>query len=181
MNRSENMARIRSQDTAPELRLRRLLWHEGLRYRVHARTPYGRPDVVFPGRRIAVFVDGCQWHGCPLHYVRPRSSSEFWSEKLATNLARDRRQTELLRGADWQVLRFWEHEIDQYPRTVVAEVQAAVQGRAFSALPAWRVVRVEPVGEGSLERRVMEALLDPSQVRIELQERRTTKWRRKSE
>src|SRR5262245_58811764 len=111
LTRSEQMARIRGRNTTPELLLRRLLWEAGLRYRLHAKTPAGRPDIAFPQSRVAVFIDGCFWHGCPDHYVRPRSSSEFWSRKLAENVRRDATQTRRLEALGWRVCRFWEHEI----------------------------------------------------------------------
>src|SRR5580692_10585444 len=107
LSRSEQMARIRSRNTTPERVLRGLLWSAGLRYRLHATTPAGRPDIVFPGTRVAVFVDGCFWHGCPDHYVRPRSSSDFWSRKLLENFKRDGAQTERLEALGWRVCRIW--------------------------------------------------------------------------
>lgn len=83
----------RSQHTRPEVLLRQALWRAGLRYRLHTRTPVGRPDIVFPRQKVAIFIDGCFWHGCPEHYVRPRSRPEFWAAKLLTNFERDHRQT----------------------------------------------------------------------------------------
>jgi DNA mismatch endonuclease (patch repair protein) len=68
-----------------------------------------RPDFVFPGRRVAVFVDGCFWHGCPLHGTRPKANAAFWRRKLATNRARDRRDGRRLARAGWKVVRVWEH------------------------------------------------------------------------
>ena len=70
-----------------------------------------RPDFVFPKLRIAVFVDGCFWHGCPQHATRPKQNAEFWSQKIAANQARDRLVTRRLRAAGWRVLRLWEHEL----------------------------------------------------------------------
>ncbi len=70
-----------------------------------------RPDFVFPKLRIAVFVDGCFWHGCPLHATRPKQNADFWSAKIAANQARDRLVTRRLRAAGWRVLRLWEHEL----------------------------------------------------------------------
>jgi DNA mismatch endonuclease (patch repair protein) len=70
-----------------------------------------RPDFVFPRLRLAVFVDGCFWHACPVHATRPRSNAAFWRRKLAANKARDRRVNRTLRAAGWRVLRIWEHEL----------------------------------------------------------------------
>ena len=124
------MARIRGRDTAPEMALRRCLYANGLRYRVGFRCEGARPDVVFPQARVAVFVDGCFWHGCPIHAVRPKTNAEFWSSKLAGNAARDRRQAESLTAAGWIVLRYWEHEVDQdvgrVANTVVTKVRSRI-------------------------------------------------------
>ncbi len=151
--RSALMSRIRGKDTAPETILRKALWAAGLRYRKHARAPIGRPDVVFKGKRVAVFIDGCFWHGCPDHYVHPRSKRDFWANKLADNVARDRRQTLALEAAGWKVVRAWEHEIFESLDRVVADVRAALDGHA-PARRAWRVVRVEELDRATdLERR----------------------------
>ena len=102
------------RDTAPEVRLRSALHRAGLRFRKNAPLdlPAGRvrPDVVFPRLRLAVFVDGCFWHGCPEHGSRPSGNSEFWAAKIDGNRRRDADQTEWLEGEEWTVLRVWEHE-----------------------------------------------------------------------
>ena len=105
------MKAVRRSDTAPELRLRRSLWQHGLRYRKHPRIAETRPDLAFLGPRIAVFVDGCFWHGCPDHYVAPASNAAFWREKLRRNKALDRRVTNRLEGDGWLVVRIWECQV----------------------------------------------------------------------
>ncbi len=103
----------RRRDTKPELRVRRLLHATGLRYRVDvAPVPdlRSRADIVFTRRRIAIFIDGCFWHGCPLHGTKPKSNAEYWIPKLARNIARDIEATAKLTEAGWCVLRYWEHE-----------------------------------------------------------------------
>jgi DNA mismatch endonuclease (patch repair protein) len=100
-------------DSKPEQALRSLLHRRGLRFRKHAQAIKGlrcRPDVLFPRRRIAVFVDGCFWHRCPIHGTQPKASGAWWTEKLDANVARDRRNDQSLQQAGWTVLRFWEHE-----------------------------------------------------------------------
>src|SRR5215210_2700488 len=82
------MSRIRGRNTGPELALRTALWQAGLRYRLRQRLP-GKPDIVFIGSRVAVFVDGCFWHACPAHATKPKGNAAFWSQKLAANVARD--------------------------------------------------------------------------------------------
>lgn len=84
----------------------------GLRYRVQYRIGRTRPDVVFIGAGLAVFVDGCFWHGCPQHSTLPRNNREFWAQKLARNRERDVGYTRLLESQGWRVLRLWEHEVE---------------------------------------------------------------------
>ncbi|MFF0903449.1 UNVERIFIED_CONTAM: very short patch repair endonuclease [Kocuria sp. CPCC 205316] len=110
---SNRMSRQRRRDTAPEICLRRELHRRGLRYRVDAKLPgmpRRRADVLFTRRRIAVFVDGCFWHSCPLHGTSPQTNGEWWRTKLAGNVARDRDTDQRLEDFGWTVLRFWEHE-----------------------------------------------------------------------
>lgn len=109
--RSEVMRAVSHFNTPPEKRLRRSLWHEGFRYRLHRRISNARPDIVFIGKRVAVFVDGCFWHGCPRHYTAPINNAEFWREKLRMNQERDRRNDRELRDEGWTVLRYWSCEI----------------------------------------------------------------------
>jgi DNA mismatch endonuclease (patch repair protein) len=109
------MASNRRRDTRPELRLRSLLHGLGRRFRVDypisvpGRRPV-RPDIAFTRLRIAVFVDGCFWHGCPQHWSPPKSNREYWTGKIARNQARDRLADRLLGEAGWIVIRIWEHE-----------------------------------------------------------------------
>lgn len=125
---SERMSTFPRRDTTPELELRRELWRRGLRYRVD-RPLDGkrrrRADLTFVGPRVVVFVDGCFWHGCPEHGTSPKANAEWWSEKLARNVARDADTDEFLTAQGWTVLRFWEHEdvlaaADQVERVVRA-------------------------------------------------------------
>lgn len=118
----------RSRDTAPELAVRRLLHAAGLRYRVNIRPLKSlrrTADVVFTRRKIAVFIDGCFWHGCPDHYVIPKTNVQYWSPKIETNLARDADTSAQLRDAGWTVLRFWEHQPAEDVAARVVEAVAA--------------------------------------------------------
>ncbi|MFJ5229256.1 very short patch repair endonuclease [Kitasatospora sp. NPDC088391] len=122
------MSRQSSRDTAQELAVRRLLYAAGLRYRVNARVP-GMPrrtvDVLFPGPQVAVFLDGCFWHGCPEHATSPKSNAEWWRTKLDRNVARDHETTEHLTTTGWTVLRFWEHQpAEEIARAVTDTVRA---------------------------------------------------------
>jgi DNA mismatch endonuclease (patch repair protein) len=127
--RSRCMANIKGKDTGPELRLRRALWREGFRYILHPRLP-GRPDLVFVSSLVAVFVDGCFWHGCPKHMTRPKTNRTFWDNRLAGNVLRDRRVTSELTGMGYKVLRFWEHEVEVDLDKVVLSVQQILRRRS---------------------------------------------------
>lgn len=103
----------RSRDTKPELVVRRALHAQGFRFRVDLRPESSlrtRADIVFTRRRIAVYIDGCFWHGCPLHGTSPKANSEYWTPKLARNIERDLESTAALQDRGWLVLRFWSHE-----------------------------------------------------------------------
>ncbi len=125
--RSFCMSRIRGRDTKPERAFRSALWRLGLRYRIHHALP-GRPDVVFPAQRIAVFVDGCFWHGCPEHCAEPRTNESFWRQKLELNAKRDRTVNTLLQAKGWSVLRFWEHELKNDLSGVVEKIVRTKEG-----------------------------------------------------
>ena len=111
---SERMRRNRRADSGPELRLRSALHQQGYRFRTHLaiRTPSRlvRPDIVFTRARLAVFVDGCFWHCCPIHGNQPKANTGYWRPKLKRNVARDRAVDQALTEAGWSVLRAWEHE-----------------------------------------------------------------------
>lgn len=113
------MVANRGRDTAPELAVRRLLHAAGLRYRVDYAPLGGRrgADIVFTRRRVAVFIDGCFWHGCPEHATAPKTNAGYWGPKLERNIVRDRETDASLLDAGWRVLRFWGHE----PATAVAD------------------------------------------------------------
>lgn len=123
LTKSEQMARVRSKDTTPEVLLRKALWAQGHRYRLRIKLP-GTPDLGFSRARLAIFVDGCFWHGCPEHYCAPVQNAEFWAAKVARNVARDRRVDESLAQLGWRVIRVWEHELAQDLPGVVAHIES---------------------------------------------------------
>jgi DNA mismatch endonuclease, patch repair protein len=110
IDRAENMRRIRSKDSKPELAVRRLLFSLGYRYRLHARKLPGNPDIVFPSRRKVIFVHGCFWHGhldCARSHV-PQTNQAYWGEKIGRNMERDENSQRKLAEAGWQSLIVWE-------------------------------------------------------------------------
>jgi DNA mismatch endonuclease, patch repair protein len=117
----------RGRDTGPELDLRRALHARGLRYYVNRRPVKSlrrTADLLFPKARVAVFVDGCFWHGCPEHHTVARSNADYWADKVARNRERDRETDQLIESAGWTVIRIWEH-------TAVSEAAGRVEGEVL--------------------------------------------------
>lgn len=135
--RSAVMARVRSQDTGPELRLRRLLTGLGARYRLHRKDLPGSPDVVMPGRRLAFFVHGCFWHGhdCPRGARVPKANRDYWLAKVARNVARDARTQAALVEAGWRVETVWECDFKD-EAVLTARLQALLDRTSGFARPA---------------------------------------------
>jgi DNA mismatch endonuclease, patch repair protein len=127
---SEAMRGNGRSGTRPEVRIRSELHRCGLRFRkdypIDAAGLRVRPDIVFLRKRLAVFVDGCFWHSCPKHGVRPRANSEYWLPKLARNVLRDQEIDRRLAAADWRVLRIWEHvPVDEAIRRISSALGVA--------------------------------------------------------
>ena len=118
---SRQMSRMPRQSTQPEVALRRLLHARGLRFTLHRRDLPGCPDIVLSRARLAVFVDGCFWHGCPEHGVIPKNNHDWWQQKLAGNAERDRRKDAELEAQGWLPLHVWEH----LPATDMADIVEA--------------------------------------------------------
>lgn len=120
--RKLNMSRIRGKDTSPEIKIRKLLFSKGIRgYRVNYKLT-GKPDIVFPGKKVAVFIDGCFWHKCPIHFQEPDTRKEFWLDKINRNVERDQIVNLKLKEAGWRILRIWEHQVRENPDLVVSEI-----------------------------------------------------------
>lgn len=132
---ARSMRSNRSRDTSLELSVRRALHRRGLRYRVDFAPLPGlrsRADIVFTRSRVAVYLDGCFWHGCPVHGTVPVSNAEYWIPKLARNRDRDHAVAAKLAFAGWTVLRFWEHE-------TLEDVVTSIERAARAAAPTFRI------------------------------------------
>ncbi|MFF0815257.1 very short patch repair endonuclease [Rhodococcus sp. NPDC003318] len=125
----DRMSAQRRRDTVPELALRRELHRRGRRYRVDRAPLPGirrRADLVFPVAKVAVFVDGCFWHRCPVHATAPKNNAQWWADKLDANVVRDRDTDARLTAAGWAVVRVWEHED---PITAADAVEMVLRSR----------------------------------------------------
>jgi DNA mismatch endonuclease, patch repair protein len=122
--RSWNMSRIRGKDTGPERRLRSMLHRAGFRFRLHDRKLPGRPDIVLGKYRSVVFVHGCYWHrheGCP-RATTPSTRTDFWLNKFAATVERDKRKTAELENMGWRVITVWECELESDPEAVLDDL-----------------------------------------------------------
>lgn len=126
---SKIMSSIKGKNTKPELKLRKALWHSGIKgYRLHWKNMPGRPDITFPGKKIAVFVNGCFWHRCPYcKPSKPKSNGGFWEKKFEKNISRDKEKINQLNEKGWQVLVVWECQIKQDLLGQVARVNLLLQ------------------------------------------------------
>ena len=140
--RSAVMAQVKGRDTQPELKVRRLLWALGARYRLHRRDLPGSPDIVLPGRRLAVFVHGCFWHGhdCARGARVPKTNRDYWTAKVARNRARDAVSLARLAELGWRTEVIWECELKDQPT-----LEARLAQRLAATAPA---AKPEPTGGG---------------------------------
>lgn len=122
------MSSVRNKNTGLEMKLRRALWKTGLRYRVDFKLP-GKPDIVFPKRKTVIFIDGCFWHGCPLHGTKPKTNTAFWKTKIKANIERDTQVTLQLNEMGWLVIRVWGHEIKKCLDVVVKNITDSLNSR----------------------------------------------------
>ena len=124
---SRRLAQVRSKGTRPEMLLRKLLWQKGLRgYRKHPPLP-GKPDLIFPRHKLALFVDGCFWHGCPIHFKMPTNNADYWANKIDKNQQRDYLVRQTLEQMGYHVLRLWEHEVKRNPEIALKKVMEALR------------------------------------------------------
>ncbi len=130
---SKIMSKIRAKNTKPELLLRKALWNNGLRgYRLHWKKVSGKPDISYPGRKLAIFVHGCYWHRCP--YCKPsmpKSHKRFWKAKFEKNKERDQRKRKKLKSEGWNILTFWECQIKKKPKNCTQKIRKAYKKEGF--------------------------------------------------
>ena len=128
---SRVMSSNRAKDTKPELLLRKALWNVGLRgYRLHWKKAPGRPDIAFPGRKVAIFVNGCFWHRCPhCNLPLPKTNTGFWKEKFGRNVQRDTLKVEHLENDGWHVLTVWECKVKDDMTNVLKSIRRIVLPR----------------------------------------------------
>jgi DNA mismatch endonuclease (patch repair protein) len=145
------MAAVRAKNTSPELDVRRALFAAGVRgWRCHYRGVPGTPDIAWPALRVALFIDGAFWHGHPSRH-RPGRSGSYWDDKIANNVARDRRVDAELGDAGWLVLRIWDFEVIHNPDGVVERVLAALRKRGDTCpegAPSWQRALTPPAFGG---------------------------------
>lgn len=126
---SRVMSANKDRDTKPEILIRKALWKRGIRgYRLHWKKVPGRPDLAFPKKKVAIFVNGCFWHRCPYcDLPLPKSNSEFWSEKFRKNLERDQRKVLELRSVQWEVLTIWECQIKNDIEACIKKIEELIR------------------------------------------------------
>ena len=124
--RSEVMSKIRSKDTKPEILVRKMLFARGYRYRLHVKNLPGKPDIVMPKYKAAIFVHGCFWHlhsGCREGTI-PKTRTDYWKDKLLGNRQRDKKHMRELRKLGWRVLRLWECEVEKNPDKIMKIIES---------------------------------------------------------
>lgn len=124
--RSRTMRAVKKENTSLERKVRSALHRRGLRFRLYGDLP-GKPDIVFVRARIAVFIDSCFWHGCPLHMRMPKSNQNYWNRKIARNVSRDAETNLAYRRSGWTLMRFWEHDLKEDLEGCASKIEKTVR------------------------------------------------------
>jgi len=127
--RSKIMSSIRSKETKLEKMIRKELWSRGIRYRKNVTGLFGSPDIAIKKYKVAIFIDSCFWHGCPIHYRRPCSNTDFWDKKIRKNILRDNIVTDYYIQNGWIILRFWEHDVKKNSSRIADEIIKMIRKR----------------------------------------------------
>lgn len=122
------MSSIKHKNTKPEVKVRKLLWKNGYRgYRIHPKDIIGKPDIIYRGKKVAIFVNGCFWHRCPIcNPHKPKSNVEYWENKFNRNVERDKKVKKELESKGWDVLIIWECEINDNIDNVLSKVSQSI-------------------------------------------------------
>lgn len=128
---SRIMSSIKDRNTKPELAIRKAMWDNGIKgYRLYWKKVPGKPDIAFPSKKVAIFVNGCYWHRCPnCNPSTPKSNVEFWNDKFQKNVERDKRKVQQLKQLEWEVLTLWECQIKKNMDICVDEIKSYVYGQ----------------------------------------------------
>lgn len=121
IHRHKNMQNIRSKNTKMELKIRSLLHKRGLRFRIHTKL-IGKPDIVFPNKKVVIFLDSCFFHKCRHHYIQPKSNLRYWIPKIERNVMRAKEVNKSLRKQGFKVIRFWEHQVKADAEKIVSKI-----------------------------------------------------------
>ncbi|ANE45246.1 DNA mismatch repair protein Vsr [Paenibacillus swuensis] len=128
-HRRKNMQNIRSKGTKLEERISKTLWRHGVRFRKNSKSLPGRPDISIKKYKIVIFLDSCFFHGCPEHYIAPKTNPEYWVPKIERNRRRDQQINEIYTNMGWKVMRFWEHEVKRNLESVVDMIVTSIKER----------------------------------------------------
>lgn len=133
--RSKTMAKIKGSNSKPELMLRKALWKENIRYRIHRKDLPGRPDLVIEKYQLAIFIDGDFWHGYQWQQRKPKTNLQFWVPKIERNMQRDRFVNYALQSLGYVVMRFWEHEIKQNLGASINQIKLYIEAAKKGRIP----------------------------------------------
>lgn len=124
--RSEIMSKVKSKDSKIEIDFRKAIWKAGFRYRKNPTKYFGKPDIVLPERKTAIFIDSCFWHGCKKHCRIPTVREKYWTAKIDRNIERDKETSKYYKKQGWKIFRIWEHDLlekrDKIIKSVVADI-----------------------------------------------------------